>query len=196
MDRANVMIRKAEFEDIPILEALIPESVRALQARDYSREQMAGALGTVFGVDRQLIRDGTYFVVEIDSRIVACGGWSKRKTLFGGDQAPEKDDAWLDPLVDSARIRAFFVHPACARRGLGSLLMRASEEAAVAEGFSSLELVATLTGEPLYRAHGFRAVDRFDVPLPNGATLPVVRMRKEAVGPEPPIEPKPHRPGS
>jgi GNAT superfamily N-acetyltransferase len=179
MDRAKAVVRKAEFEDIPILEELIPESVRALQAGDYSSEQMEGALGTVFGVDRQLIRDGTYFVVEMDSRIVACGGWSRRKTLFGGDQTPEKDDAWLDPSVDSARIRAFFVHPQWARRGIGSLLMRASEEAAVADGFSSLELVATLTGAPLYRAHGFRAIDRYDVPLPNGVSLPVVRMRKE-----------------
>ncbi|HEV3200153.1 MAG TPA: GNAT family N-acetyltransferase [Bryobacteraceae bacterium] len=174
-----MMIRKAEFEDIPILEWLIPESVRTLQARDYSPEQMEGALGTVFGVDRQLIRDGTYFVVEIDSRIVACGGWSRRKTLFGSDHAPGKDDAWLDPSVEPARIRAFFVHPEWARRGIGSLLMRASEEAAAAEGFSSLELVATLTGEPLYRAHGFQGVEWFDVALPNGARLPVVRMRKE-----------------
>ena len=184
MGIANAMIRKAEFEDIPILEGLIPESVRALQARDYSPEQMEGALGTVFGVDRQLIRDGTYFVVEADSRIVACGGWSRRKTLFGSDHAPGKDDALLDPSVEPARIRAFFVHPAWARRGIGSLLMRTCEEAAVAEGFSSLELVATLTGEPLYRAHGFRAVERLDVPLPNGASLRVVRMRKEATDPE------------
>jgi GNAT superfamily N-acetyltransferase len=179
MDSANPMIRKTEVEDIPILEGLIPESVRALQAGDYSPRQMEGALGTIFGVDRQLILDRTYFVVEVDSRIVACGGWSRRRTLFGSDHSPEKDDAWLDPLVDPARIRAFFVHPAWARRGIGSLLMRACEAAAVAEGFSKLELAATLTGEPLYRAHGFRAVDRFDVPLPNGASLPIVRMTKE-----------------
>ncbi len=181
MDTANTMIRKAEVEDIPALEVLIPESVRALQAGDYSAPQIEGALGTVFGVDRQLIRDGTYFVVEAGSRIVACGGWSRRKTLFGSDHAPQKDDAWLDPAVDSARIRAFFVHPSWARRGIGSRLMRACEEAAVAEGFSTLELAATLTGEPLYRAHGFQAVGRFDVPLPNGASMPIVRMTK-AVG--------------
>jgi GNAT superfamily N-acetyltransferase len=192
MVRGNLVVRKAELEDIPILETIIPESVRALQAGDYSPEQMQGALGTVFGVDRQLIRDGTYFVVEVDSQIVACGGWSRRKTLFGSDHAPGKDDAWLDPSVEPARIRAFFVHPKWARRGIGSMLMRVSEEAAVSEGFSNLELVATLTGEPLYRAHGFRAVDRFDVQLPNGANLPVVRMRKETA----PIEPSFNQPQS
>jgi GNAT superfamily N-acetyltransferase len=179
MDSVNLMIRKAEVEDIPILEALIPESVRGLQAGDYSGPQMEGALGMVFGVDRQLILDGTYFVVEAESRIVACGGWSRRKTLFGSDHAPQKDDAWLDPSTDAARIRAFFVHPRWARRGIASRLMRACEEAAVVEGFSKLELGATLTGVPLYRAHGFQAMERFAVALPNGANLPIVRMTKE-----------------
>jgi len=173
------MIRKAEVADIPTLEGLIGESVRGLQADDYSAQQMEGALGTVFGVDRQLIRDGTYFVAEVDSKILACDGWSRRRTLFGSDHVAEKDDTLLDPSVEPARIRAFFVHPSSARRGIGSLLMRACEEAAIAEGFSRLELVATLTGEPLYRAHGFQAVERFEVPLPNGARLPVVRMTKE-----------------
>jgi GNAT superfamily N-acetyltransferase len=179
MDSANTLIREARVEDIPILEDLIAESVRGLQAADYSPQQMEGALGTVFGVDRQLILDRTYFVVEADSRIVASGGWSRRRTLFGSDQSPQKDDAWLDPLADPARIRAFFVHPAWARRGIGSLLMRACEAAAVAQGFTNLELGATLTGVRLYEAHGFRAVERLDVPLPNGASLPIVRMTKQ-----------------
>src|SRR5579863_3265396 len=156
MDTANVLIRKAEVSDIPSLEELIPLSVRALQAGDYPEAAIEGALGTVFGVDRRLVLDGTYFVAEVDSGIVGCGGWSRRKTLFGSDHAPNKDDARLDPAVDAARIRAFFVHPHWARRGIGSRLMRACEEAAVAEGFSKLELAATLTGEPLYRAHGFQ----------------------------------------
>jgi GNAT superfamily N-acetyltransferase len=173
-----VLIRKAEFKDIQVLEELIPESVRGLQARDYTSDQVEGALGTIFGVDRQLIRDGTYFVVEVGSRIVACGGWSRRKTLFGSDDSPEKDDACLDPSKEPARIRAFFVHPAWARRGIGSLIVRTCEAAALAEGFLRLELVATLTGEPLYSAHGFQGEERFEVPLPNGATLPVVRMTK------------------
>lgn len=176
----EVHLRKATLEDIPALEALIAESVRTLQAPDYTPEQREGALGTVFGVDRQLIRDGTYFIVEAQSKIVACGGWSRRKTLFGSDHASEKDDTGLDPASDPARIRAFFVDPAWARKGLASRIMQACATAAAAHGFSRLELVATLTGEPLYRAHGFVATGRFDVPLRNGAALPVVRMSRDA----------------
>ena len=178
MDNAKVRIRKAELADIPTLDALIPQSVRALQSKDYSDPQMEGALGTVFGVDRMLILDGTYLVAEVDSKIVACGGWSRRKTLFGSDNAPEKNDDWLDPAVDAARIRAFFVHPAWARQGIGSLLMTMCEQEAVSNGFKRLELGATLTGEPLYRAHGFHAIAQLEVPLPNGAVLPIVRMAK------------------
>src|SRR5579871_924820 len=178
MDRAKLVIRKAEFGDIAALEALIPASARSLQAEDYTARQIDGAIGTVFGVDRMLIRDGTYFVVEANGEIVACGGWSRRKTLFGSDHAPEKDDAWLDPLVDAARIRAFFVAPGWARQGIGSLLMRACEEAAVAYGFWKLELAATLTGVPLYRAHGFAEIEPMEVPLPNGERLPGVKMSK------------------
>lgn len=171
-------IRLATLDDVPVLQSLITESVMRLQAPDYSLEQREGALGTVFGVDRQLIIDGTYFAAEGDSRIVACGGWSRRRTLFGSDHSPAKDDNWLDPATEPARIRAFFVHPAWARRGLGSLMMRACESAAEQHGFLQLELASTLTGIPLYLAHGFSALDRFDVPLSNGGTLPVVRMRK------------------
>jgi N-acetylglutamate synthase-like GNAT family acetyltransferase len=171
-------IRRATPEDVPALETLIAKSVMSLQASDYTLQQREGALGTVFGVDRQLIGDGTYFIAEMDSRIVACGGWSRRGTLFGGDHSPAKDETWLNPLVDPARIRAFFVDPAWARRGLGSQIMKACEAAAAECGFSRLELVATLTGEPLYRAHGFSSLERFEVPLANGAALPVVRMTK------------------
>jgi GNAT superfamily N-acetyltransferase len=166
------------MEDVPVLEALIQESVRTLQKNDYTVEQMEGALGGVFGIDRQLIRDGSYFVAEAGSEITGCGGWSRRKSLFGSDSLPDKDDGWLDPSVDAARIRAFFVHPGWARRGIGSQIMRACESAARAMGFSRLELVATLPGERLYLVHGFEAGERFAVPLPNGAELPVVRMTK------------------
>ncbi len=172
-------IRKARPEDIAALEWLIPLSVRSLQSRDYTPEQIEGALGTVFGVDQQLIRDGTYFVVEAAGAIVACGGWSGRKTLFGSDHIAGKDDVALDPAVDAARIRAFFVHPAWARRGIGSRIMEACEAEARAAGFRRLELVATLTGEPLYRAHGFEALEYLEVPLSNGARLAVVRMGRE-----------------
>jgi GNAT superfamily N-acetyltransferase len=172
-------LRLASLDDIPAIEALIAESVHGLQAEDYSAMQREGALGSVFGVDRQLIHDGTYFVVEAsDGALAACGGWSRRKTLFGGDNVAGKDDAVLDPLVDAARIRAFFVHPKWARRGFGSRLLEAGEQAARTAGFTRLELGATLTGIPLYERHGFQPLARSEVPLPNGATLPIVRMWK------------------
>ena len=174
----DLTIRPATPPDTSTLASLIAESVRLLQRDHYSVKQMEGALGTVFGVDTRLIHDGTYFVAEVDSEIVGCGGWSRRKTLFGSDHVPAKDDTWLDPLSDAARIRAFFVRPAWARRGIGSKILQACEAAALAQGFNRLELVATLPGEPLYRAHGYRAVESFEVPLPNGAVLPVVRMSK------------------
>jgi len=176
----RVTIRQAVLEDAQALQVLIVESVRRLQAAHYSPEQMEGALGTVFGVDTQLIRDGTYFIAEVDSTVIGCGGWSRRKTLFGSDHVPRKDDAWLDPQQDAARIRAFFIHPDWARRGIGSQILEACEAAATAQGFSRFELVATLPGEPMYHARGFVATERFNVPLPNGAQLPVVRMTKAA----------------
>lgn len=173
-------LRLATPDDIPAIAALIEASVRGLQASDYSLEQREGALGTVFGVDRLLIEDRTYFVVEDEAReMVACGGWSKRNTLFGSDNAPVKNDNWLDPQLDAARIRAFFVHPSHARRGLGSLIMRTCEEAARRAGFTRLTLGATLTGIPLYERHGFRQVERVEVPLVNGTSIPIVRMEKE-----------------
>lgn len=177
----DLIIRPATFDDVPAIERLIAESVRALQAGDYNSEQIEGALGTVFGVDRQLIRDGTYYVAESGTQIAGCGGWSKRRTLFGSDDVPLKDDSLLDPAVDAARIRAFFVDPSWARRGVATRILQKCESAAEATGFRKLELVATLTGEPLYRTHGFVAVERFETPLRNGAMLPVVRMTKTRV---------------
>jgi GNAT superfamily N-acetyltransferase len=174
-----VTLRLARSDDVPALEALIPLSARALQAGTYSPAQIEGALGTVFAVDRQLIADRTYFVAERDREMVGCGGWSRRKTLFGGDRGRSPlADPLLDPKRDAARIRAFFVHPAFARRGVGRLLMSACERAAADAGFHAMELVATLAGEPLYAAFAFRAVERYDVALANGLSLPVVRMAK------------------
>jgi GNAT superfamily N-acetyltransferase len=172
-------IRLATLPDVPALETLIAESVRALQAADYNERQREGALGTVYGVDRRLIEDGTYFAIESGGSLIACGGWSRRKTLFGSDHGPVKDDSWLDPKTDAARIRAFFVPPAWSRRGLGSRILNTCEQAAREAGFTRLELVATLTGEPLYRAHGFVARERTAVTLSNGEQLPVVRMTKD-----------------
>lgn len=171
-------LRLACEDDIPQLETLIERSVRELQAASYSSAQMDGALGSVFGVDRQLIRDQTYFVVEQSHALIACGGWSKRESLFGSDAARALADALLDPLRDAARIRAFFVHPGHARRGLGRAILFACEDAIRQARFRSIELVATLPGVPFYRAFDYETGERYEVPLANGLSLPVVRMTK------------------
>jgi GNAT superfamily N-acetyltransferase len=174
-------LRLAREEDIAELEVLIESSVRELQSAFYSREQMDGALGSVFGVDRQLIRDQTYFVVEHEKAIIACGGWSKRQSLFGADSTRVNEDALLDPQRSSARIRAFFVHPKYSRRGLGRAILFASEKAIRAAQFRSIELVATLAGVAFYRAFEYEAGERYEVPLGNGLSLPVVKMSKSLV---------------
>lgn len=172
-------LRLARESDVPALAALIEISVRTLQAGDYTAVQLDGALGPVFGVDSRLIADGTYFVAETDSgELAGCGGWSKRRTLFGADHAAGREDNLLDPQVDAARIRAFFIHPRWARRGIGTQILAACEQAAAAAGFHRFELGATLTGERLYRVRGYSPLERIDVPLVNGATLPVIRMTK------------------
>lgn len=175
---ANWSLRVAVMGDVPALEELIPLSVRALQLAHYSHAQMEVALGPVFGVDRQLITDGTYFIVEDASRIVGCGGWSRRKAVFGGDRERSGQDELIDPARDPARIRAFFVHPDFARRGIGRAILAACESAIVAAKFADAELVATLTGEPLYAAFAYEVVERYEVPMSEGLNLPVVRMKK------------------
>ena len=173
-------IRLAEESDIPALECLIPLSVRGLQASHYSPEQMEAAIGSVFGVDRQLIRDGTYFVAADANQLIGCGGWSKRKTLFGSDHHhATRDDAELDPQSDAARIRAFFVHPDYARRGIGRAIVEACEHAIRGAGYQQIELAATLPGEAFYQACGYISGKREDVRLPNGLTLQIVRMTKQ-----------------
>lgn len=173
--------RLAREGDIPALEALIPVSVRALQAPYYSAAQMESALGPVFGVDRQLIRDGTYYVVEHDGAIVGCGGWSRRRSLYGSDSARAGEDGLLDPQIDAARVRAFFVHPAWARRGIGRSVMVACEQAIKQTGFSTVDIVATLAGEPLYAAFGYAVVERYEIPMAGGLSLLVIRMSKRIV---------------
>ena len=177
----NFHLRKAVADDIPGLRELIQASVRGLQAEDYTPAQIEGALESVYGVDTQLIADGTYFAVDStdDEQIIACGGWSKRKTLYGGDQYAAREDSLLDPLHDAAKIRAFFVHPRWARRGLGSLILEACESAAIAAGFTRLEMGATLSGIPFYRAKGYAEIENQSVPLANGETLAIVRMSRE-----------------
>ena len=172
-------LRVAREDDIPAIEKLIPTSVRGLQAAYYSAAQMEAAIGSAFGVDRQLILDRTYFVVEDGGDIIGCGGWSKRKTLFGGDQQTNRDDTELNPSTDSARIRAFFIHPAWARRGIGRRILDECEQMIRAAGFKSVELAATLSGVAFYAACGYVSGERLDIPLPNGLSLEIVRMKKE-----------------
>jgi len=196
----KIRIRKAVAADIPALRELIGTSVRKLQAEDYTVEQMEGALETVFGVDSKLIEDGTYFVAEARMRdeqseagkitgekrsglkwvLAGCGGWSKRKTLYGSDRWTGREDVLLDPTRDAAKIRAFFVHPAWARRGIGGRILEACEIAASAAGFGSYEMGATLTGAKLFGRKGYVAVENIEVPLKNGQSLPVIRMAKRA----------------
>jgi len=173
------------MDDVSVLQVLVADSVWVLQASDYTDQQREAAIRLVYGIDTQLIRDGTYFVVEQDREIVGCGGWSRRRTLFGGDQHhPSREDSLLDPASEPARIRAFFVKPGWERRGFGSALVRTCEHAAVAEGFRRIEMASTLTGVALYSVHGYREVERIDIPLEDGLTLPVVRMIKTVGRPE------------
>ena len=181
--QAEFRLRLATEEDIPALHALIEASVRRLQKNDYTPAQIEGALGTVLGLDTQLIRDKTYYIAEaLDQgargRSAGCGGWSKRKTLFGADRGPGREPELLDPHVDAAKVRAIFVHPEFARRGLGSLILATVEDAAQAAGFRRFEMGSTLTGVPLYRLRGYVETERIEVPLANGEVLPVVKMVK------------------
>jgi GNAT superfamily N-acetyltransferase len=177
-DHGSTAVRLATPKDVLTLEELINASVTQLQAEDYSESQRQAALGSVFGVDPMLIDDGTYFVAVSELQICACGGWSRRATPFGSDRSPARNDTVLDPQRDAARIRALFVHPARARQGLGTLILRACEAAAKAAGFRRAELTATLTGAKLFRIHGFVPAEEIRIPLSNGEFLPVLRMTK------------------
>jgi GNAT superfamily N-acetyltransferase len=196
----SIHIRPAVAADIPVLRELIDASVRGLQTEDYTPAQIEGALKTVFGVDSQLIADGTYLLAEartvedgdplmsnagqtrtpVQPVIVGCGGWSKRKTLYGGDRWTGREDALLDPARDAAKIRAFFIHPAWARRGIGGMILQACEAAARAAGFTRYEMGATLTGAKLFGVKGYVALQRIEIPLVNGELLPVIHMKKRA----------------
>lgn len=172
-------LRVAQTEDISALQPLIEQSVRGLSQQVYTPQQIDSSLKYIFGVDSQLIGDNTYYIVEIDHQIAGAGGWSKRKTLYGGDQAKAPtEDNLLDPARDPAKIRAFYVHPAWARQGIGRQLMAACEMAAKAAGFSKLELMATLPGQPLYAACGFQPVEPVNIDMPDGVLLPCVKMVK------------------
>jgi GNAT superfamily N-acetyltransferase len=173
-----VNLRAATFDDVPALRALIERSARELSVDFYSPQQIDAAVTHVFGVDTQLISDGTYFVIDAPDGPAAAGGWSARRTLYGGDQAKAESDPRLDPATEPARIRAFFVHPHFARQGLGRRLFAACAQAAWNAGFRNFELMATAPGEPLYSALGFTIVERVIVPLPGGVDVPCARMRR------------------
>jgi GNAT superfamily N-acetyltransferase len=174
----DLPLRVATEDDLPALRRLIDESVRGLSVGIYTPEQIESALRHVFGVDSQLIADATYYVIDGSAGPVACGGWSRRATLYGGDQHKSSPDVVLDPARAPARIRAVFVHPAYARRGLARRLFDRCLREARDAGFRSLELGATLPGVPLYAALGFAAHERVDAAMPDGVVLPVVRMTR------------------
>jgi GNAT superfamily N-acetyltransferase len=171
-------VRNATLADRDVLRDLIARSARELSAADYRPEQVEGALQGAFGVDTQLIHDGTYFVVEDGGVIVGCGGWSYRKTLFGGDERPERDVAELDPRTDAAKIRAFFVDPAHARRGIGTLLLEKCESEARLRGFSRVELMSTLPGIRLYSARGYSGVEQVRYEVSPGVSIEFLPMSK------------------
>ncbi|MEO3403748.1 GNAT family N-acetyltransferase [Mucilaginibacter sp. CAU 1740] len=174
----SVTTRLATFDDVLALQQLIALSVRGLSVNYNTPQQIESAIKYIFGVDTQLVTDGTYYVAELDGVTVGCGGWSKRNTLYGGDQHKEVEDPLLNPEVDAARIRAFFVHPDYARQGIGSHIMKVCEAAAQHAGFKSLQLGATLPGVPLYEAMGYKAIEHIEQPMPDGEVLPIVKMYK------------------
>ena len=178
MNSGRPAIRLAVPDDVPEIRRLIDASVRGLSASHYSSAQIDSALRHVFGVDTHLIADETYFVVEAGTEIAAAGGWSRRGTLYGGDQLKNGADPLLDPSTDAARIRAFFVHPSWTRRGLASRIFGECLDAAQRSGFDRFELAATLPGEPLYAALGFTVAERYVAQMPDGEELPLARMTR------------------
>jgi GNAT superfamily N-acetyltransferase len=174
----SFQFRAATPSDRPALERVIAASARELSRGDYTGEQIEAALGSAFGVDTQLVQDGTYYVLEIDGDIVACGGWSFRATLFGADGHAGRSAATLDPARDAARIRAFFIRPDHARRGIGKALLEHCENEARARGFRRTELMATLPGHRLYKAAGYVGEERRTYPLRDGITIDFIPMTK------------------
>jgi YbgC/YbaW family acyl-CoA thioester hydrolase len=173
-------IRKATLDDRGALDSLIARSARALTLGAYTPRQVETALRGAFGVDSQLIRDGTYLVAEAEGKIVGCGGWSRRRTLFGSDVHARRDESELDPMRDAAKIRAFFIDPTYVRHGVGRALLERCEAEARAAGFRRLELMAMLSGVDFYRAHGYVAADRVQYELEPGLTIEFLPMSKAA----------------
>jgi GNAT superfamily N-acetyltransferase len=168
--------RIATHADLPVLMPLIEAAITELQKGFLTDEQIASSKA-IMGLDTQLIEDGTYFVVESDGVVAGCGGWSRRATLYGGDHSAGRDAALLDPARDPAKVRAMYTRPAYTRRGVGRLILTRCEQAAAAEGFTTLELMGTLSGRPLYESYGFAVIEKLE-DANGGAPVPLVRMRK------------------
>ena len=173
--------RLATREDLPELRRLMERSIRGLLGAHLDAARIEASF-EIMGVDTTLIDDGTYFVVEFGERIAGCGGWSRRATMFGGDHTAGRDARLLDPEREPARVRAMYTDPEFARRGVGSLVLSLCEAAAAREGFSGVELVATVAGEPLYVTSGYCVIERLDVPTSRGVTVPCARMMKRLHG--------------
>ena len=171
------VLRLATSDDVPALETLIAESVRGLGQPDYSAGQVEAALGNVWAVDRHLIQDGTFWIAEASGEIIGCGGWSRRRAIVGSGERVSEADI-LSPANDAARIRAFFVHPGWARRGIGTALLKKCEDEARAAGFRSVELLATLPGRRLYASRGYTAGEPYEFPLGQDQTHTVIPMSK------------------
>ena len=183
-DRSDLTSRLAQRADIPALAALMEAAIAELQRGFLSEAQIASSR-MIMGLDTQLIDDGTYFVIEIGGDIAGCGGWSRRNTLYGGDHSPGRSAALLDPASEPARVRAMYTAPAFARRGVGAAILALCEAAAAAEGFSRVELAATMSGRPLYAACGYTEIEPFE-DARGGVPVPLVRMGKRlALGPPP-----------
>jgi len=168
--------RLATAHDLPALAAVMDAAIGELQRGFLTPEQIA-ASRAIMGLDRQLVADGTYFIVEEDGAIAGCGGWSRRATLYGGDHTSGRDPELLDPARDAARVRAMYTHPDFARRGVGRLILQLCDDAARAEGFARLELMGTMSGRPLYESYGFTAIEEI-VDDRGGAPVPLTRMGK------------------
>jgi GNAT superfamily N-acetyltransferase len=182
MKQRTYTIRRAVLDDCELLYGLIQRSARSLGVCAYTARQIEGALLGAFGVDTQLIRDGTYFVVEDQyGSIVACGGWSRRRTLFGSDQRADRQAGALNPAADAAKIRAFFVDPGHVRKGIARAVLERCEGEALAAGFSRAELMATLTGVPFYEAHGYVADKSVSYEMEPDLSIEFVAMSKAAL---------------
>ena len=176
MASSTLTHRLATPDDLDVLRILMDAAISELQKPFLNESQIASSR-TIMGLDTQLIDDGTYFIVESDGELAGCGGWSRRATLYGGDQSPGRSAALLDPAKDAARVRAMYTHPSYTRKGVGRLILSLCEEAARSEGFKRVELVATMAGEPLYRASGYEPSERF-MDDRGGVAVPLLRMSK------------------